>query len=96
MKEQRSSGIGRIALKYGLLQGVFSFFLFLGTALTGGRQNWSVAAVGTALLIVLMVLAHQEFKKAHDGMMSYAQGLGSGTLLSAWAVLLKCAPCTCT
>ena len=92
MTEQRSSGIGRIALKYGLLQGVFSFFLFLGTALTGSRQNWLVAAVTTALLIVLMVLAHQEFKKTHGGMMSYPQGLGSGTLLSVWAVLVKCIP----
>lgn len=92
MNEQRSSGIGRIVLKYGLLQGVFSFFIFLGTTLTGGRQHWLAGAVGTALLIVLMVLAHQEFKKTHDGMMSYPQGLGSGTLLSAWAALVKCIP----
>jgi RsiW-degrading membrane proteinase PrsW (M82 family) len=92
MNEQRSSGIGRIALKYGLLQGVLSFFIFLGTALTGSRQNWSAAAVTTALLVVLMVLAHREFKKTHDGMMSYPQGLGSGTLLSGWGALVKCVP----
>lgn len=92
MTEQRSSGIGRIALKYGLILGVLSFLVFLGTVFTGSRQNWPVRVIGLALIVVLMVLAHQEFKKTHGGMMSYPQGLGCGTLLSAWAALVKCIP----
>jgi hypothetical protein len=92
MNAQRAFGIGRIAAKYGLLQGVLSFAIFLATTLGGGTRNWPAAAAAGALLIVLMVLAHREIKRTHDGMMSYPQGLGSGTLLSGWAALVKCVP----
>lgn len=92
MNEQRSSGIGRIALKYGVILGVITFLVFLGTVLTGSQQGWPVRVIGLALIVVLMVLAHQEFKKTHGGMMSYGQGLGCGTLLSVWAAVVKCIP----
>ncbi|HTV52865.1 MAG TPA: DUF4199 domain-containing protein, partial [Steroidobacteraceae bacterium] len=45
--------------------------------------------VTTALLIVLMVLAHREFKRTHNRVMTYPQGLGSGTLLAAVAVAIR-------
>lgn len=92
MNELRAPGIGRIAAKYGLVQGVLSFLIFLAATLGGGKSNWPASIAAAALLIVLMVLAHREIKRTHDGMMSYPQGLGSGTLLSAWAALVKCVP----
>ena len=81
MEEQRAPSIAKIATKYGLIQGVLSFAVFLVVTLTGIKQNWA-SVVNIAVLIVLMVLAHREFRKTHDGMMTYPQGLGSGTLLS--------------
>ena len=89
MEEQRAPSIARIATKYGLILGVLSFVIFLVVTMTGIQQNWS-SLVNIVLLIVLMVLAHQEFKKTHDGMMTYAQGLGSGTLVSIVATVVTC------
>lgn len=82
MEEQRKPGISRIATKYGLILGVLSFVVFLASALLGMSQSRVLTLVGLVLLVVLMVLAHREFRKTHDGMMTYGQGVGSGTLLS--------------
>jgi hypothetical protein len=88
MEEQAAPSIAKIATKYGLIMGVLSFVLFLVVTLTGANQNWSSVA-NLVVLIVLMVLAHREFKKTHDNMMTYPQGLGSGTLLSVVATVVS-------
>ena len=90
MEEQRAPSILRIATKYGLIQGVLSFIVFLVGELAGVKQTWVGSVANTALLIVLMVLAHREFRRTHDGMMTYPQGLGSGTLLSSAAAVVTC------
>jgi len=87
MEQQRAPSIVWIATKYGLIMGVLSFVVFLVGTLTGIKQNWT-SVVNIAVLIVLMVLAHREFKKTHEGMMTYPQGLGSGTLLSSVATVV--------
>lgn len=89
MKEQRKSGIGAIAAKYGLILGVLTFAVFLAITLTGIRENWPSTVVVLVLAIALMVLAHQEFKKAHEGLISYGQALGTGTLLAGIAALVR-------
>lgn len=88
MEQQRVPSIGAIATKYGLIQGVLSFVLFLVQELAGIKQTWVATVVSTAILIALMVLAHREFKRAHNRMMTYPQGLGSGTLLSIVGTVL--------
>ncbi len=90
MEEQQAPSIAAIATKFGLIQGVLSFALFLVVTLAGIRQGWGSSAVGIAILVVLMVLAHGEFKKTHNRMMTYAQGLGSGTLLSSIGAVISC------
>ena len=92
MEKQRAPSVVGIATKYGLIQGTLSFMVFLAGALTGIKQNWVATVANTALLIVLMVLAHLEFRKTHDGMMTYPQGLGAGTLLSSAAAVVTCVP----
>jgi Protein of unknown function (DUF4199) len=87
MEEQRAPGIGWIAMKYGLIQGVLGFVVFLVGTLTGMKQNLT-SVVSIVVLIVVMVLAHREFKKTHEGMMTYPQGLGSGTLLASVATVI--------
>src|SRR5262252_6973899 len=89
MEQQRTPGVLRIATKYGAIQGVLSFLLFLAGALTGIKQNWVSSVVTAALLIILMILAHREFKRTHEGRMTYPQGLGSGTLLSIVATVIS-------
>ena len=90
MEAQRAPSIGRIATKYGLIQGVLSFIVFLVGTMISPEQSRVTAVINIALLIVLMVLAHREFKKTHEGMMKYSQGLGSGTLLSLVASASSC------
>lgn len=90
MKEQRTSGIGGIATKYGLILGGLSFLVFLAIMLTGIQGNWLSRMLVAALLIVFMILAHQEIKKSRGGMLSYGQALGSGTLLAGVAAVLRC------
>ena len=79
----------KIATKYGLIQGVLGFLLFLVVAMTGMRQNWLTTSISIIALVVLIVLAHREYKKTHEGIMSYGQGVGVGTLLSVVASVLS-------
>src|SRR5690242_11549396 len=90
MEERPAPGIGTIATRYGLIQGVLAFIVFLVVTIARLNQNWVGSVVDTILLIVLMVLAHREFKRTHEGMMTYPQGLGSGTLLSIVASVVTC------
>lgn len=90
MQQRRKSSAGAIATRYGLILGALSFVVFLAMILTGSRQSWLWTVVVSALLVVLMILAHQEFKRTHDGMMTYGQALGSGTLLATVAALVRC------
>lgn len=89
MEARQPPSIAKIATKYGLIEGVLGFILFLIVALTGARQNWLVTGINIAILAVLMVLAHLEFKKTHEGMMTYGQGVGLGILLAVIASVLS-------
>jgi len=91
MEEPRAPRIIVIATKYGLIQGLLSFIVFLVRTLAHIKQDRVSVAVDTALLILLMVLAQREFKKKRGGMMTYPQGLGCGTLLSSAAAVVTSA-----
>lgn len=86
---QRPS-VARIATKYGLIQGVVGFLLFVVVAMTGMTQSWLTTSISIIVLVVLVVLAHREFKKSNEGIMSYGQGVGVGTLLTVVASVLSC------
>ena len=77
MEQQRAPSIAKIATKYGLIQGVLSFVGLVVVAMTGINQNWA-SLTSIVLLIVLMVLAHREFKKTHDGMMTHPRAWDPG------------------
>ena len=89
MQEQRAPSNIAIATKYGLITGVLGFVVFLARAMAGIQHNWVASAVSIVVLIALMALAHQEFKRTHGGRMTYGQGLGSGTWFSAVAALVQ-------
>ncbi|GAA3933556.1 DUF4199 domain-containing protein [Hymenobacter algoricola] len=72
-----------VGIRYGLLVGlasvIFTFILFA----TGQEGNVPLSLLGMVIWIVGVVLAHKFFKANNGGFMSYSQGLGIGTLLSA-------------
>lgn len=90
MQEQRAPSLVAIATKYGVIQGVLSFVVFFAVTLAAVKQNWVGSLGSIVLLIVLMALAHREFKRTHEGMLRYSQALGSGTLLSIISAVITC------
>ncbi len=79
----------RTALKFGLIAGV-AYMIFTTIIYTSGQAaNSSLAWLGTIIPITTMVLAMKEFRAQNGGFMSYGQGLGIGTLMSAISGLIS-------
>ena len=81
----RSAGI-----KYGLYAGLVSISVFLITSLLGynpfgGGLNY----IGVVASIILLVLAHKEFKDSGDGFMGYGQGFAIGFWCTLVSVILS-------
>lgn len=88
MEAQSGRGIAAIASRYGLIQGAIAFILFLSETFIGVRFGSAVSVINWVILVILIILAHAEFKRTHAGIMTYGQGLGSGTLLAAVAAVI--------
>jgi hypothetical protein len=68
-----------VGIKFGLISAGISIFFFLVLVLTGmnafdNKWNW----LGLIISIIILVLAHKQFKDNGDGFMSYGQGVGIG------------------
>lgn len=71
----------QLAIKWGSILGVISiaFGLFNFTmGITEGPLQW----LGMIPTIIIIFLAHKEYKDSGDGFMTYGKGLGIGTLVS--------------
>ncbi len=75
-----------VGVKYGLIAGLISIVMFLVTVIAGINPFGSVSNwLGVCFTIVLMVLAHKNFKDSGDGFMSYGQGIG----ISFWMTIVS-------
>ena len=88
MEAQRAPGIAKVVTKYGLIQGVVAFAVSTFSTRAGISPSWAGGLLNAVVLIVLMILAHREFKRTHNGVMTYPEGLWSGTLLAVIAAVL--------
>ncbi|MEP5612154.1 MAG: DUF4199 domain-containing protein [Cyclobacteriaceae bacterium] len=80
-----------VAKKWGLINGVIAIALFIiYDILNVMGESW-VSFIGLVIFVVIVVLAHNEFKKEGDGYMSYGQGLGLGTLASLISAIISSA-----
>lgn len=86
MEEQASPA--RIALKYGLLTSLAIIIFTTIVNVTGLFLNKGLSSLSYVILIVGIVLAMKDFRVANKGYMSYGQGLGLGSMLSAIIGLL--------
>jgi hypothetical protein len=86
MEENVSSA--RIALKYGVLGSVVIMVYTTVINLAGQSQNTWLTSLTFIFLIIAIVLAMQAFKEENRGFMSYGEGLGVGSLVSAIMGLL--------
>ena len=77
--------ITQVGLKYGVLTGLILTVYSLILQVSGEAANQAMGYISYALLIGGMVLAHNNYKETGDGFMTYSQGLGIGTIISAVA-----------
>lgn len=90
-QEQYSASVKQTASKWGLILGVVSIALFVIILFTGMAGNQLASWLTYIPTIVIVVLAHNEFKKDNHGFMTYGQGVGLGTLLVLIGSLLNTA-----
>lgn len=89
MEEQASTA--RVALKYGVLASVVIMIYTTIINIAGLSQNKVLSSLAFAFMIVAIVLAMKNFREKNNGYMSYGEGLGLGTLVSAVMGLLSSA-----
>lgn len=77
-----------IAIRYGLITGLVMIIFTLITFFIGMYGAWYLGLIGIVIVIVMIVAAHNHYKKLNGGYMSYGKGLGIGTLTYGIAGIL--------
>ncbi|KAA6440604.1 DUF4199 domain-containing protein [Dyadobacter flavalbus] len=88
--EERAS-TARVALKYGVLTSVIIMVYTTIINVSGLSQNQYLTSLTFIFMIVAIVLAMKDYREQNKGFMSYGEGLGLGTLVSAVMGLLSSA-----
>jgi Protein of unknown function (DUF4199) len=78
----------RIALKWGLVTAILVIIYTVILYMTSLFKNPSLSWISFLLLLLGIFLALKEFKTLNNGFMSFSEGLGVGTLMSAVAGLV--------
>jgi hypothetical protein len=81
MEEKASTA--RTALKYGVVTAVAIMVFTTILNVAGQSQNKWLAMFTYVIMIVGIVLAMKEFREVNKGFMTYGEGLGLGSLVSA-------------
>jgi len=87
--DMETATVKSVTMKWGLILGVVSISLFIVFVLLDVVGESWVSWIGFAPLILVMFLAHKEFKDDGNGFMSYSQGLGIGTMVSLYSATLS-------
>ena len=77
-----------VALRYGMLTGLVSILFSFGLSIMH-QESSPARYISFAILIGGIVFAMNTFKQQNQGFMSYGQGLGIGTVLSAVVGLMS-------
>jgi hypothetical protein len=89
-KQTASATTRSVGIKYGLYVGLASIAFFLLSVLLNqnpfkGIWNW----IGVIVTVVLMVLAHKNFKDNGEGFMSYGEGFAIGLWLTVISTVIS-------
>ncbi|HEV7348256.1 DUF4199 domain-containing protein [Telluribacter sp.] len=85
---QENISTARIALKYGAITAVAVIVFSTLLNVTGLNQNQGLASLAFLILIGGIIWALKDFRQQNGGFLSYGEGLGTGTLVSAIVGLL--------
>jgi len=80
---EKNVSTARVALKYGVLGSVVIMIYTTIINVSGLSQNKFLPMLSFIFMIVIMVMGMKEYREQNKGFMSYGEGLGLGTLLSA-------------
>ena len=89
MEEATQPTIKSTAVKWGVINGLISIIFFVVVDFAGQAGNQALSWIGGVIFLVLLILAHREFKSDGDGYMSFGQGLGIGTLIALISSLIS-------
>ena len=77
-----------VGIRYGVIMSVISIVVFLALTFGGVDQSSGIGRwVGVIFYIVVIYLAHKNYKEGGDGFMSYGQGMG----ITFWISLVSSA-----
>lgn len=91
MEESSNITVKSVAMKWGVINGLLAIVLLMIIDFAGLIGNQAVGWIGYVVFLVLLILAHKQFKSEGDGYMSYGQGLGIGTLASVISGIISSA-----
>lgn len=81
MNETKQTPWWSVGLKYGVMAGLVGSVLTMINFIMGNFEMiWVMFAIGLAIYIGAIILAHKEFKRHNGGYMTYGQGVLIGTL----------------
>ena len=81
MNEARQTPWWSVGLKYGVITGLVGSVLTMVNFIMGNFDAiWIMFAIGLAIYIGAIIMAHKEFKRHNGGFMTYGQGVLIGTL----------------
>lgn len=89
MNQQTTTTPSSVGLRYGLITGFVSVIYTLILYVTELNENMWLSNLSILIMIVGIVMAHKNFKGENGGFMSYGQGLGIGSIVSAVVGLLS-------
>lgn len=87
--ESNKPTVRSVGLKYGAVSAVVNIVFFLILALSGlGAFDNKWGWIGMIFSVIILYLAHKNFKEDGDGFMSYGQGVGIGFWISLVSVVI--------
>ena len=81
--DEKQPTVTSVALKYGLVGGLFVVLYTTILMVMDMSTNKLFGALTYLILLAILFVAMKQFKKENFGYMSFGQGLGIGTLVSA-------------
>ncbi|CAH0995263.1 hypothetical protein EMA8858_01383 [Emticicia aquatica] len=73
----------KIALKWGIISALLIIIYTVGLYISGYFKTPSLSWIPFILLLITIIMSMREFKSLNNAFMSFSEGLGVGTLLSA-------------
>jgi hypothetical protein len=73
----------QVGVRYGIIYGLTSVVISLVVILTNLERNFIISLLNFVVLIAFLVIPMQYFKSQREGFMSFGEGMGIGSIVSA-------------